>query len=306
MENTLVPWRNKCEENHDGINIPINRLNTCMYIYIDWIAVASWYFLLNCFGTCRFLHPIRTHPENTPHGFQARCVGRRSMTSIISQAKNQASRNSRGECLGISTPGGHLSKVHCEEDYSDVVTDALVVSFVAAPTEFLNNGSLVGFVGESFEKILEEEIEQFHLGWIHEIVGTLGRADIDLQLWHVLEDHTNKLWCLGPWLGEFCGFNKISLSAWFMIDVHLLINSVWRMNSNIPHPFLFFLSFWWVKKKKQQKLMLSKVLSPDSLRCFEVEHKGNCEPERNGCQRSVMKGAHSSTQIHWKHLNASS
>lgn len=86
------------------------------------------------------------------------------MTSIISQAKNQASRNSRGECLGISTPGGHLSKVHCEEDYSDVVTDALVVSFVAAPTEFLNNGSLVGFVGESFEKILEEEIEQFHLG----------------------------------------------------------------------------------------------------------------------------------------------
>lgn len=86
------------------------------------------------------------------------------MTSIISQAKNQASRNSRGECLGISTPGGHLSKVHCEEDYSDVVTDALVVSFVAAPTEFLNNGSLVGFVGESFEKTLEEEIEQFHLG----------------------------------------------------------------------------------------------------------------------------------------------
>lgn len=33
-----------------------------LYVYIYRLnSSASWYFLLNCFGTCRFLHPIRTH-----------------------------------------------------------------------------------------------------------------------------------------------------------------------------------------------------------------------------------------------------
>ena len=148
---------------------------------------------------------------------------------------------------------------------------------------------MVGFVGESFEK-RQWESEQFHLGWMYEIVGTYWdksrrkaglfpsflrylRCQWIRTSWHwpaamtrPRRPHQQTLVSWSVWLGKLPVCHRISLhSAWFMNDVLSLRKKIRMNDTNIPHPI-----FCLLMGEKEETAKTDAVKTPEprfSFRC---------------------------------------
>lgn len=183
---------------------------------------------------------------------------------------------------------------------------------------------MVGFVGESFEK-RQWESEQFHLGWMYEIVGTYWdksrrkaglfpsflrylRCQWIRTSWHwpaamtrPRRPHQQTLVSWSVWLGKLPVCHRISLhSAWFMNDVYLLGKNPYEWYQHSSPDFLSF-DGWkrrdsknWCCQNSWTQILVSMWSTREIVNQKETDVRGALWKEPNQAPKYL--------ESIWKHL----